>query len=70
MEDILMNEQFPQWWAYAITVMLFLLLAAGSWLIPEKEILSDAPDRARWRDLRWWATALITIQLLIYYLFS
>jgi hypothetical protein len=65
-----MNEQFPQWWAYVFTVVLFFLLLAGSWLIPRKEILADAPDQARWRDIRIWATVLIAVQLLIYFMFS
>ena len=65
-----MNEQFTQWWANVITVILFLLLAAGVWLIPKKRILADAPDKARWRDIRLWATALIAVQLMIYFVFS
>ena len=65
-----MNEMFPQWWAYVFTVILFLLLAIGSWLIPKREVMADAPDQARWRDLRWWATALIAVQLMIYFMFS
>ena len=65
-----MAEQFPQWWAYVITVVLFLLLGVGSWLVPKKEVFADAPDQSRWRDLRLWATLLIAVQLLIYFQFS
>ena len=65
-----MAEQFPQWWAYVFTVILFLLILVGIWLTPKNEIMADAPDQARWRDIRLWATVLIAVQLLIYYQFS
>ncbi len=65
-----MNAQFPLWWASLFTIGLFLLIAILVWLIPIKEVLSDAPDKAGWRDLRLWASALIAVQLMIYYLFS
>jgi hypothetical protein len=65
-----MAEQFPQWWASVFTVVLFLLLGTASWFIPKKEILADAPDQAGWRDIRWWASGLIAVQLLIYFMFS
>ena len=34
------------------------------------KVLEGAEDNHAWRDLRIWATVLIMVQLLIYYLFS
>lgn len=62
--------ELPVWWANVITVVLFLLIAAGCFLVPRRVFMMDAPDQARWRDIRWWALALILIQLGIYGLFS
>jgi hypothetical protein len=33
-------------------------------------VIAGAPDGARWRDLRLWATALVVVQLGIYLLFA
>ena len=65
-----MAESFPLWWASVATVIIFLILWSGCWLIGREAFVSDAPDQARWRDLRWWASGLIVLQLYIYYLFS
>jgi hypothetical protein len=60
----------PVWWANAITVTLFGLIAMGCFAVPPAAFMADAPDRAWWRDIRWWALALIAVQLGIYGLFS
>ncbi|MDP6096358.1 MAG: hypothetical protein QGG67_10300 [Gammaproteobacteria bacterium] len=65
-----MADLFPLWWASAATVVIFLLLGLGCWLVKKEAFMSDAPDQASWRDLRWWASGLIVLQLFIYYLFS
>lgn len=65
-----MAELFPLWWANAFTIALFVAIAVGCWLVKPEAIFGDAPDQARWRDLRVWATALICIQVFIYYIFS
>jgi hypothetical protein len=64
-----MLESLPLWPAYLLTLLLFTALAAFSLAIPRSEILKDAPDGPRWRDLRWWAVALIAVQLVLYLLF-
>ena len=61
---------WPVWWANVITVVLFVMLAVGCFFIPRDIVLADAPDRSRWRDIRWWAIWLICIQLGIYGIFS
>lgn len=65
-----MLESLPLWPAYLFTVILFLALPAGSLLVPLEHVLEDAPDRARWRDIRWWSVALVTVQLGLYWVFS
>ncbi len=58
-------------------------LALGAWLHaavwsvllvwvfrrPTDEIYEGAPDRARWRDLRWWILPLGALQIAIYFMF-
>ena len=58
------------WMAYALTVIIFAVLLVLAWSVPKASILSDAPDTSAWRDLRVWASALIVLELLIYYVFS
>jgi len=62
-------QGLPVAWAHGLTVVLFLALLAGCWLIPRRQVIADAPDE-RWRDLRLWASALIVVQLGLYQLFS
>lgn len=65
-----MFDALPVWPAYAFSALLLVGLAAGSLLVPREEVLRGAPDRARWRDIRLWAVALVTVQLGIYWVFS
>ena len=58
------------WWANVITVCAFVVLLGICFAIPRRQVLADAPDARRWRDLRWWAVALIVVQLGIYAVFS
>ena len=60
----------PVAWANGITVVLFIAIAAACFLVPRQQVIADAPDRSGWRDLRWWALILITVQLGIYVVFS
>ena len=62
-------SELPVVWANNITVVLFILIAVACFAIPRSSVIADAPTKSRWRDLRWWAVALITIQLSIYMLF-
>ncbi len=59
----------PTSWANGITVVLFIAIAAACFLLPRRKVVADAPTARGWRDLRWWAVALITIQLGIYLVF-
>lgn len=60
----------PVWWANVITVILFIFIALGCFLVPRGTFMEDAPDQSHWRDIRWWALTLIAVQLGIYSLFS
>lgn len=62
--------ELPVAWANPITAVAFLVLLGLCFVIPRKQVLADAPDQRRWRDLRWWAVALIVVQLSIYQVFT
>jgi hypothetical protein len=62
-------HDLPLWSAKVGAVVLFLLILSATWVIPRKDIYSGAPDRARWRDLRIWATLLILAQFVLYSIF-
>ncbi len=59
----------PTSWANTITMLLFGLLLIILWSFPRQIVLRGAPDQARWRDIRIWATVLIFVQLGIYTVF-
>ena len=61
---------FPVVWANHLSILGFLFLGVIVWLIPRELIYNEAPDQARWRDYRIWATVLIGIQVLLYSIFS
>ncbi len=63
-------QSAPVWWANTITQVLFVLIALACFLVPSRVFMNDAPDQSRWRDIRFWALALVIVQLGIYFLFS
>ena len=60
----------PVVWANYASISGFILLAVLVWLIPKKLIYAQAPDQARWRDIRLWASTLILMQVTLYVLFQ
>lgn len=54
--------------ANGIAAVLLLALLAWVWSHPFAAVVADAPPQ-RWRDLRLWATALVGVQLGLYWLF-
>jgi len=64
-----MLSDLPLWWANTITMAMFVIIAALVWRVPLHQINHDARDRAKWRDIRWWALVLIAIQLVTYTIF-
>lgn len=65
-----MAETFPLWWASLITIVLLVGIVIACWAVPGKAVFSDAPDQHWWRDLRLWATVLVSLQIGIYVLFA
>lgn len=62
--------ELPVVWANYVSISGFILLAGLVWLIPKKLIYAEAPDQAKWRDIRLWASALIFLQVTLYILFQ
>tara|TARA_B100000900_G_C20577492_1_gene715949 strand:- start:82 stop:234 length:153 start_codon:yes stop_codon:yes gene_type:complete len=50
-------------------MLLFFSLGVLVWLIPLERITADIESPQKWQDIRWWATVLIALQLLIYMVF-
>ena len=69
-EAKLMETELPVAWANYLSILGFLCLGALIWRIPKYRIYADAPDQARWRDIRIWATVLVAIQLALYTTFT
>ena len=69
-ENRVMFEQLPQVWANYMSMAGFAILGLLVWIIPASRILEGVEDRAPWRDLRWWASLLIVIQIGIYVIFN
>lgn len=61
-----MLSALPVAWALPLSGSAFLVLLAIVWAIPRDLVLRGAPDGARWRDLRLWATVLVCVQLGVY----
>ena len=60
----------PTQWANYLSMLGFALLALLVWRIPKQLIYRNAPDESRWRDIRIWASALISVQLVLYATFT
>ncbi len=54
-------------WARTLFLVFFLLILVGVYLLPADYVFRGAPDRARWRDLRLWALALVIIHAFVYW---
>lgn len=59
----------PQWTPRAGAMAMFAATLLLAWSLPERFVWNGAPDRARWRDLRLWATGLTLIQFGLYLIF-
>lgn len=56
----------PLVWGKIIAIVAFFGIAIWAWKRPRGFIFQGAPDSARWRDLRLWASILMAIQIVIY----
>ena len=64
-----MAAELPVIWANYLSISGFLMLLVVLWMIPKKVIYTEAPDDARWRDIRWWGSGLILVQITLYIIF-
>jgi hypothetical protein len=55
----------PRWGA-VLHAIAWLLIVIWVWRKPASEVLEGAPDRAPWRDLRWWVVPLAAVQVALY----
>ena len=65
-----MDATLPTEWANYLSMAGFLVLGVLVWAIPKHLVLAESPDTRRWRDLRLWASVLISVQLVLYVLFA
>jgi hypothetical protein len=62
-------EGIPLFWGKVFAVIFFVGMIVWAWFRPRKYIYEDSPDDKRWRDLRIWATVLLSIQVALYAVF-
>ncbi len=53
-------------WARIIFIALFVLIAVAVFLLPQEYVFRGAPNRAPWRDLRYWALLNVVIHTVVY----
>lgn len=58
----------PRWGA-VLHAIGWVALVVWVFRLPREELLDDAPDRARWRDLRLWVLPLAVVQVALYFVF-
>jgi len=56
-------------WAKFIVIMAFVVPWIFALLQKRSYLYQGAPDNARWRDLKIWATIVVAIQISIYIIF-
>ena len=59
----------PLFWGKIVAVIFFVGMSIWAWFRPRQYIYEDSPDEKRWRDLRIWATVLLSIQVVLYAVF-
>lgn len=59
----------PLYSAKIAAAVIFGLILLLIWSLPEKFVWSGSVDRAKWKDLRLWATLLTAIQMALYWIF-
>jgi len=59
----------PAIWGTVLHTLAWAGLLVWVFLRSPDKIYRDAPDRARWRDLRLWIVPLALIQIALYWIF-
>ena len=61
-------SQIQLFWAVVVTIVGYLGMIVWTVSRPKEYVYAGAPNRKLWRDLRFWATLLLVIQMVIYLL--
>ena len=59
-------KELPLYWGKIMSTAGFAGMVIWVWFRPRRFIYNEAPDQKRWRDLRIWASILLSIQIIIY----
>lgn len=59
----------PLEWAKAAALVTFIGIGLAAWLFPKAYIFEGAPTISWWRDIRWWASGILVIQIILYMVF-
>lgn len=59
----------PPFGVKIIVALFFLVLALFPFLLPKEYIFKGAPDRKRWRDIRYWSLISAIAEMIIYLYF-
>lgn len=62
-------DALPLWVGTVAAVSLFIIAGIWVWSLRKAFIYRGAPDMARWRDLRIWATLLLVPYIAVYLIF-
>ena len=57
-------------WALVASIVLLLVTLVWSWFRSREFIFQGAIDQQSWRDLRVWATVLMLVMIVIYFIFK
>ena len=60
----------PVAWANYLSILGFVFLLGLVWMIPKQVVLREAATPSWWRDIRLWATGLISLQVVLYLTFT
>ncbi|MEQ9365445.1 MAG: hypothetical protein RIF32_14460 [Leptospirales bacterium] len=69
--DVLFStiNAWPLWYAKAGALFIFAAFLALVWSLPRAYIYEEGDALPGHRDLRYWASALLAIQLALYWIF-
>lgn len=57
-------------WGLVASIALLLVTLVWSWYRSREFIFQGAMDKKSWRDLRVWATVLMLVMIIVYFIFK
>ncbi|MCR9141324.1 MAG: hypothetical protein NXI24_03670 [bacterium] len=60
---------WPLWYAKAGALLIFGAILALVWSLPRAYVYEEGDALPRHRDLRYWASGLLVIQFVLYWIF-